>query len=1519
MLAGSLEIQLMADMSRLAQDMQNAKRMTGDAMGAMEASMAGVKTSIDAMAKAEQERASLFSRTMSETKRLLGIAKGAADETAQSLADLKLDPDALAVPSEALQSLKTWREQLAYAAGVGTAIAVNKAKTLWQDFKDFTERTVVIWGVALATGIAAAVLSAVYAAYKAISFGIGLLTGESYKSANIDALVVMNKEVKTLQENLPLTAVGASALNEALKAQGLTADSYAGTLGKVESASRSNGDELDRLGVKYKNQNGSLLSTEKRLKNAATVLATYKEGWDRTQAAQAIGMGTEKQIQDALAVTAKKTQVAKDRLVAYGLIIGEGTQEAVKKYEESMRAFERESDLTSQGFKRAIADNIMPVLTDLADFFREGFPTAVMAFRYSMATITSLFYGLKTIVFMVSESILGSISAIGLALGGVASAAWKAMKGDFSGAKDALVQGWEDAKGRLGGIGDNIIEQARRNSAAMALAWGADSLGANAAADSIKKVGKAWKDKEKDEKEAAESAYQKLMKDIGGKIAIQELELKGVENLTEGQKLAAKVMESLRDGTFKLTEEEKKHEVELKRALAIGLEKLIADERANDIRKLTIKAIEELAAAGTKEVKSAHELLEKQKEQNAEIGLSKEQIADLVARKIDLEAASDRELAANMRSAAQYAGPLHDAYLQYADDLEKAAKAKNLLADEKRSGASKQADFDAWKSLFDSIDRTAHDTFISIFDSGKNAFDRLRDALKNGLLDLLYQMTIKKWIFSIGAAVSGAPGIANAAGGAGNALGMASNGLSLYNAGSKVAGWLGMGGGTSAAAATSIEAAELGSLMTDSIGVEAALTAEVSTLSGTVGSLVSAIPGWGWALAGAALLAKSLDHSGTYHTGSASSSSAAGTQAIDPRSLGFMQTVISPDSQKMTDGIASSIANILNSTATNFGKSAGYSAATAFADDTSKDGAWGALLINKMGDKLVDWDSNRQSRWAPREFADGQAGQQQYIAALSASVRTALDGIGLPVWAQKMLDGLGSAPTIEALSSVVDNINATQKALVVMGESLAGFAALSDGAVSALIAASGGIQSLAGNASAYYDNFYSEGEKVARTTKQITEALAAVGVAMPATRDEYRAQVEAEMALGEAHAPAVAALLKVAGAFATITESAITAVDASTSLKTALSTAFSALQKSIDAERAKVTKAYDDSLSTITKRVDKLRSLSDALSSSLGSRSAPGQFGADYAQAQAQIITAAVIARAGGGLPDSASLQNALSTVAQPTEQLFATLTDYQRDFLKTSNSIKDLAGLTDVQLSVEERSLKALEDGYRAQMSYYDGMLSAAQLQIDGINGLRTDIFPLYDALVNFNRASVAAGGSVIGVPSVAGSGSSAPAGISPSINNIYQQVLGRSADMEGAAYWQNVVASGGSSNFIGDFINAAVQNGGAEALSALEYAKLNHIPGFAVGTSYVPHDMPAWIHEGEEITPRPYVDMQRSDREKTNALLEQLVSENQSMRKTVELQQAALEKIEKGSTQSATILTRVTRDGNALLTEPA
>jgi len=101
---------------------------------------------------------------------------------------------------------------------------------------------------------------------------------------------------------------------------------------------------------------------------------------------------------------------------------------------------------------------------------------------------------------------------------------------------------------------------------------------------------------------------------------------------------------------------------------------------------------------------------------------------------------------------------------------------------------------------------------------------------------------------------------------------------------------------------------------------------------------------------------------------------------------------------------------------------------------------------------------------------------------------------------------------------------------------------------------------------------------------------------------------------------------------------------------------------------------------------------------------------------------------------------------------------------------------------------------------------------------------------------------------------------------------------------------------------IDAAVQ----------EQIRANNIPmpGFAGGTSYVPHDMTARIHAGEEITPRPYVDAQASSRNETNALLTKLVASNTAM-------QAELAALRKSSQETAKTLTTVTRGGRAIQTE--
>jgi hypothetical protein len=127
--------------------------------------------------------------------------------------------------------------------------------------------------------------------------------------------------------------------------------------------------------------------------------------------------------------------------------------------------------------------------------------------------------------------------------------------------------------------------------------------------------------------------------------------------------------------------------------------------------------------------------------------------------------------------------------------------------------------------------------------------------------------------------------------------------------------------------------------------------------------------------------------------------------------------------------IATSVANMLDQTATAFGTQAGYFAATAFADDSSKDGAWGALKV-KLGDTIIaDWETGRG---IGREFADGEAGAKEYAAAIAKDMRDYLI-TQTPDWADNMLRALGDAPTLEGVVETAGKINQAAKMLEAMG------------------------------------------------------------------------------------------------------------------------------------------------------------------------------------------------------------------------------------------------------------------------------------------------------------------------------------------------------------------------------------------------------------------------------------------------------------------------------------------------------
>ncbi|MFZ3286534.1 MAG: tape measure protein [Telluria sp.] len=557
-----------------------------------------------------------------------------------------------------------------------------------------------------------------------------------------------------------------------------------------------------------------------------------------------------------------------------------------------------------------------------------------------------------------------------------------------------------------------------------------------------------------------------------------------------------------------------------------GAKKAI-DEQEKALKKeadATKKAADEYEKLFDRMTGDTQKLLDQvdaQKEYNERIGLTTKAVADLDSAKMDHLATIADESAA-LADAIDWSGKMGD---QYRDQ----AAALRELASEKRAGATKQTIVDEakkaqaeWKKAAESIEQSLTDALMRGFESGKSFGRNLMDTLTNMFKTLILRPIISAVVNPVAGAIAGGMG----ASGAANA---ATSGIS-----SGVGSALGIGASMSAfggTLATGFMNTIAGTGFSASLTAGSSLMAGGATASGA-GMIVGALAPIALGIAAAVAIWKKLDTSGTYHTGGASSASSAGVSTIRAESLGFEATRTNADTEKMTAGLVTGIVSILDSTAIAFGKTAGYTAATAFADDTSKDGAWGALLIGKLGEKIIDWQDTKSGNWAPKVFADGAAGQTQYLAALSASVRTALDDIGLPSWAQTMLDGLGAAPAIEDIAKVVDSINITQRALVTMGERMAGFANLSDDTASALIKASGGIDALANNASAFYGIYYDEGEKAAATTKQVTEALAAAGLAMPATQKAFREQVEAQLALGAAGAPAVAALLSVAGTFA---------------------------------------------------------------------------------------------------------------------------------------------------------------------------------------------------------------------------------------------------------------------------------------------------------------------------------------------------------------------------------------------------
>ena len=828
---------------------------------------------------------------------------------------------------------------------------------------------------------------------------------------------------------------------------------------------------------------------------------------------------------------------------------------------------------------------------------------------------------------------------------------------------------------------------------------------------------------------------------------------------------------------------------------------------------------------------------------------------------------------------------------------------------------------DAQKAMWVSIEQAAHTTFTNIFDGGQDAFTKLRDTLKATLLDLLYQMTVKRWIFDISASVSGS----NVAGAA--MPGMTGGASSLLSSAGSAAGIFGAGGMTGAMAGGAgwlTGATTLGgsvSAATSLMALEGGFAAGASMLAGAMLPIA----------AGVAVLAK-LFEKGEYVKSTGSSVMAFdGTGATTGKSV-LSNNFASTEADAYVQGIKDAYTNLTKSLgATNPGGSFAYAA------NNSDGGKFGV-----------------QVGVGSASYSTGELKATDEALKLEAAraVFAALQGSELPTFLSGVFDGItATTATQEQINTALtyaQGLKAIHDQLEAMNVK-----GLSKSALDGLIQFSGGIANLSANLAGFNSNFLSEEEKRAQTIATIVDTLNAAGAQLTAadvaatTRETFKALVQGVKDLEtEAGQKTYAALLSVQGAFASVTEAtkeATVALVDQTDAQRELQAAWSAegarldainkakadallqAQQTVAALRNEATTAYIAAQQRVTAAQlgvanvlhSTIASFEDVINGMNGGRNVTDS----RAVALGNLQGLATRARGGdtaawGQLPAAVKAFTTLSAEASATREDFRRDEAFARAILQegiaagkqqlTTLPVEMQKATDPIKSAYDElaKATKAEQDArvlaIAMQASLTATEKTLAEKYLEAIKGL-----PEGDALKTFYDETMAAAAAAAAIATASATAAQAilvtlaanaatalaAANTATATTTTAQSGLSmlgngliRKDGADGTSlFWARDVAAGLNDYAAANGSLAATQRAyelGATTAMLEEIRKASvGLPQFDKGTNYLARDMLIQAHKGETITPANYVDVERSAREEGNTLLAQLVGSNATL----------------------------------------
>lgn len=438
-----------------------------------------------------------------------------------------------------------------------------------------------------------------------------------------------------------------------------------------------------------------------------------------------------------------------------------------------------------------------------------------------------------------------------------------------------------------------------------------------------------------------------------------------------------------------------------------------------------------------------------------------------------------------------------------------------------------------WEKTAQTIGNTLSDYIMA---GGKDAATYLKRLFSTLVLQPVVQAVVggASGVAATAASAAGLDGVAkglNAASSANSMYGLANG----YSSGLNTAAGLFGAGSTAGASAASLGYANaVGAIGGDSLGAliaangswggVAAGSAATGAATGTAAagssagmtSALAAIPGWGWAAMAAVAVASIFGGRGKKETTDVGIAGALGANGVNVAQYtdwkqdgGWFH---GDRGGRNLSGLSTEMYSMLSNATTGITQSTrAYAAALGLSADAVNG------YTQSIDVSLKDLSAEEQQAAisaALTGFADGMASVYDGVAALA-------------------LEGEGASTTLARLSVTLTTTNAW---LSMLRQRVFQLGLAGGDAASKLADAMGGLENLGAAVQEYYDLYYSESEKAAYSTEQMTTALAAVGVAMPATKDAFRAvadSLDLNTASGRA---AYATLLTIAPEFANVAD-----------------------------------------------------------------------------------------------------------------------------------------------------------------------------------------------------------------------------------------------------------------------------------------------------------------------------------------------------------------------------------------------